>query len=253
MGSNNVGEHQYYEKIAKEHNNIQAVMHSPILLARYRDFLERIVLKRYLESGNKSVLDIGCGNGRFFELFSSRGYNVTGVDFSKNLINQAKKRYPWAKAIVTKSEGLPFKDNSFDYVFLLLLLSHTDYNSFKKTIREAGRVVKNSGKIFILDEPETYGSVWDKEKLNSEFKNHEIKLVNSKFVRMDTASRIFSSFSPKKSIVQINREKLPEIKSNNIKSLVRIAFDMVFDLPLIILRVGKVGFEQLLIYKKSAK
>ena len=248
-----MNERNYYEKIAGKYDNIQAVMHSPILLARYRDFLERIVLKKYFETGNKKILDIGCGNGRFFELFFSKGYDVTGVDFSKSLIRQAKERYPYAKVMLTMSEKLPFKNNSFDYIFLLLLLSHTDYRSFKKTISEAGRIVKNGGKIFILDEPETYGSVWNKRTIDIELKKFKVRFSESKFVRMDMVSRISSSLSPKKSIAQINEEKQSEIKSNNIKSLIRIAFDMIFDLPLVLIGPRGIGFEQLLIYKKSIR
>jgi len=38
------------------------------------------------------LLDIGCGPGLYAERFSSAGYSVTGVDFSKRSIAYAKEQ-----------------------------------------------------------------------------------------------------------------------------------------------------------------
>ena len=40
----------------------------------------------------QAVIDIGCGNGRDSIFFGSLGFNVIGVDASKNAIEQIKKR-----------------------------------------------------------------------------------------------------------------------------------------------------------------
>jgi len=49
-------------------------------------------LKDIIKSGN--VLDLGCGNGRFYELFADNpNIYYTGVDFSKKLIDFATSRY----------------------------------------------------------------------------------------------------------------------------------------------------------------
>lgn len=40
---------------------------------------------------NKKLLDLGCGPGIYDELFCKKGFNVTGVDFSKRSIEYAKK------------------------------------------------------------------------------------------------------------------------------------------------------------------
>ena len=38
-----------------------------------------------------NILDLGCGPGLYSEIFATKGHKVTGVDFSENSINYAKK------------------------------------------------------------------------------------------------------------------------------------------------------------------
>ena len=56
------------------------------------DFLEE-VFRKY---GNKimSILDLGCGTGLHTKELVGRGYNVTGLDLSKEMLEIAKKRNP---------------------------------------------------------------------------------------------------------------------------------------------------------------
>lgn len=43
-----------------------------------------------IAEGKKKLLDLGCGPGIYADLFSDRGYAVTGIDISKNSIDYAK-------------------------------------------------------------------------------------------------------------------------------------------------------------------
>jgi SAM-dependent methyltransferase len=64
-------------------------------LYKHRDTIEaqkiiELLLSRiYLPKGSR-ILDLACGNGRHSILFAKKGYNVTGIDLSRFLINQAK-------------------------------------------------------------------------------------------------------------------------------------------------------------------
>src|SRR5579872_2945749 len=40
------------------------------------------------------LLDAGCGPGRDCELMYQKGANVVGIDLSKGLLDQAKKKFP---------------------------------------------------------------------------------------------------------------------------------------------------------------
>lgn len=40
------------------------------------------------------VIDLGCGNGTLTEKLSGRGYTVTGIDVSKDMLDLARKEHP---------------------------------------------------------------------------------------------------------------------------------------------------------------
>ncbi len=42
-------------------------------------------------AGARTVLDIGCGTGRHSIVLASRGYRMTGVDLSENMLSRARK------------------------------------------------------------------------------------------------------------------------------------------------------------------
>ena len=55
------------------------------------DFLEEI-FRKYAGDMPEAILDAGCGTGGHSLILSERGYKVTGIDQSKEMINIAKKK-----------------------------------------------------------------------------------------------------------------------------------------------------------------
>lgn len=100
-----------------------------------------------LKTGNK-LLDVGCGSGLFSSLASDAGAEVTGIDASEKLIDEAKQRTNSVDFLIGEMEELPFDHNTFDFV--------CGFNSFqyaaniKNALEEAGRVLKNGGKIVVM-------------------------------------------------------------------------------------------------------
>ncbi len=109
-------------------------------------------LRDYFQDGEK-VLDLGCGNGRFFELFlGEEGKRVEyfGVDNSPKLLAIARQRYPQVQFILTDGLELPFAENFFDKILCIAVLHHLPgYELRRQFLREAHRVLRPGGLLIL--------------------------------------------------------------------------------------------------------
>lgn len=96
------------------------------------------------------VLDLGCGDGLNIEIFKELGIkNVVGVDISEKLIKQAKQKNPNTEFYIGSADNLPFKNNSFDVVFVDSVFHHIiDYDP---TVKEIKRVLKKNGLLCFIE------------------------------------------------------------------------------------------------------
>jgi len=100
----------------------------------------------FFVSGN--VLDIGCGYGRLSEWFN----RYTGIDFSEDFVNKAKKIYHKNEFVVGDIKDMPFYDKEFDWAICVSIrgmiqreLGDVEWLKMEKEIK---RVAKN---ILILE------------------------------------------------------------------------------------------------------
>src|SRR5439155_4876633 len=96
------------------------------------------------------VLDLGCGTGRHASWLAQAGAQVTAVDFSEGMLEQARRK-PGAERIryVTHdlARALPFPDRTFDRVVSGLVLEHlSDLPGF---FRESRRVLRPGGRAVV--------------------------------------------------------------------------------------------------------
>ncbi|CAN5760799.1 class I SAM-dependent methyltransferase [soil metagenome] len=82
----------------------------------------RHVLERVRMDGGTSLLDVGCGAGRFCRIAADRGARVAGLDATKPFVEIARERVPEGDFRVGDMEDLPWANDSFDVV--------TGFNSF---------------------------------------------------------------------------------------------------------------------------
>jgi len=93
------------------------------------------------------ILDIGVGTGYpFASYFSSKGYDVYGIDIAEDLVKKCNADFPKVKAFVGDAENLKFPENYFDAVYCFQ--STWLFTDVLKAINEMIRVTKKRGYVF---------------------------------------------------------------------------------------------------------
>ncbi|MDI6738440.1 MAG: class I SAM-dependent methyltransferase [Nanoarchaeota archaeon] len=111
---------------------------------------ETDLVEKYLKNC-KDVLVVGCGCGRETVPLVLKGFNITAIDISKEMVKQTKRlcRELKAKANVYEMDAanLNFKDNSFDAALLFncLIDQVPSHENRKKVCNELWRVLKPNG------------------------------------------------------------------------------------------------------------
>lgn len=116
------------------------------------------VIKYFLRKKIKggSILDQGCGLGEYSQIFNG---NFTGLDNNIKDIEYAKNNFK-GEFLVGDAAKMPFKSNSFNFVFAVGLHHHLSESQAKQAIKEGLRVTKRNGYYLIVD------AMFPKNKLN---------------------------------------------------------------------------------------
>lgn len=110
--------------------------------------------------GPGSALDCGMGPGRLAAALASRGWTVSGIDASADMVDAAKRRLPDAagRFAVARIESLPFDDGCFDLVTATGVLEYADVPA---ALAEIVRVVRRGGRVVLsYPNPRALYGVW---------------------------------------------------------------------------------------------
>ena len=113
----------------------------------------------------QALLDVATGTADMAIMMARRlpGSQVTGIDISSGMLEigrQKVARLQLEKRIVLQpgdSEALPFPDRQFDAI--TVAFGVRNFENLEKGLREMGRVLKNGGKLVVLEfsQPRTPG------------------------------------------------------------------------------------------------
>lgn len=98
---------------------------------------------------NAKVLDAGCAFGRDTRYLSSKGFDVVGIDLSKELIARAKELSLHIDFSVQDIRKTNFEDNSFDGIWSSATLLHLKDEDLEIALKELARILKPKGVLAI--------------------------------------------------------------------------------------------------------
>lgn len=122
-------------------------------------------IRRHLPEGALKILDVGTGPGFFAILLTKAGYDVTAVDYTEAMLEEAKKN---AGALASSihfqrmdAQKLDFPDGYFDVVISRNLTWNLEEPG--KAYAEWMRVLKKGGRLLNFD-ANWYHHLFDEEK-----------------------------------------------------------------------------------------
>lgn len=113
-------------------------------------FMDNVI--RHLEIDFGSILDLACGKGRHAYYLAEKGFDVVGLDLSKESIQYANTMYQLPNLeFYVHDMRLPFRINYFDYIFnLFTSLGYFDsLKENEKVFQSMHAGLKDNGYILI--------------------------------------------------------------------------------------------------------
>lgn len=116
------------------------------------NFLDKIIAKirlgnviSFVDKDDK-ILDFGCGSTSFLlNNIKSKIKSGVGIDYDVN--NRKEENIEYIRFKFDKK--LPFKDGSFDKIFMLAVLEHIDVDKVDRLFTDFKRILKKGGKIVL--------------------------------------------------------------------------------------------------------
>ncbi len=123
------------------------------------------LIGRYIEIGDGTILDAGCGTGLLGEILSYLGYgNLAGIDLSEGMLKQAAAKSVYdSLQIMALGNALNFSDDHFRAVicFGVLTAGHAPPESLDEMIR----ITKPGGHVIFSLSDLVYEPLGFKDKL----------------------------------------------------------------------------------------
>ena len=189
-------------------------------------------IEKYLFSftNQPKVLEIGCGTGKWLSGF--REFAV-GLDLSSEMLSEAKRKNI-QNLILANGKNLPFKQSSFDLVYLVN--SFHFFEDKQKVILEIKNVLKQKGRTIIIFadffHPRYYWYLYD---IAPEIKEYDIKRYSTSdeikdlFLSAGFSDIEYSTISEnKKTFIGDEVFSDPFIKKHNSSQLANLTNDEYF-------------------------
>lgn len=129
------------------------------------------IFQEYIKKERAKVLDDGTGAGFFPVILSSLGHQVTAIDYSDEMVEQAKRRFADLGLAVNvqqmDAQHLQFADESFDAIVSRNVLWNLDdpaaaYLEMYRVLKPGGTILVEDGNMYLYLHDEAYAKLHDR-------------------------------------------------------------------------------------------
>ena len=106
---------------------------------------------RVARTGSSSVLDFGCGVGRWAPILERLFDTYHGVDISDEMLEIARTQFPGRRFSRLDGFRTGACDASYDLAFSVAVLHHNPYLNQEALLGELGRVVRPGGQLLMFE------------------------------------------------------------------------------------------------------
>jgi ubiquinone/menaquinone biosynthesis C-methylase UbiE len=158
---------------------------SPIKHSKRNPMIDDLKL---LDSKNLSVIELGCGIGEMIPFLEEQFKEVHAMDFSHEMIAQAKERNSGGKTnfFVMDMSNMQELEEKYDVAVAINSILTTDMLKLNKMINEIYKILKPGGRLFvILPSMECYiyqNMLFVDDKLSKEMSQEKVIIQASKIL-----------------------------------------------------------------------
>jgi SAM-dependent methyltransferase len=107
-----------------------------------REFLDRFA---ELVKDRGHVVELGAGPGHVAAYLQGRGVDVSALDLSAQMVDEAKRLFPGLQAVVGDMLDLPYANGSLAGVIAFYSIIHFDDDQLERAFAEMSRVLRVGG------------------------------------------------------------------------------------------------------------
>ncbi len=100
-------------------------------------------------AGAGPVVDLGCGPGQITAYLAGRGVEMSGIDLSQGMVDQARAQHPDIPFRTGDMRALPFEDESLAALVAFYSIIHIPRPQISDVLTEARRVLKPDGLLLM--------------------------------------------------------------------------------------------------------
>ncbi len=143
---------------------------APLYQAEYKEKSDHLDAFLSHLQRNAKILDVACGVGVDAAYMKAKGYNVIGVDLSKEMLKLAKAKAPGVDFREMDMTALEFATSDVDGIVLSYALNYIPKTDVINVLKDAYRFLKRRGILYIAVQQGTSSEVTIDSPLNPKLK-----------------------------------------------------------------------------------